>query len=337
MPVSNKKYRPITLTPTAGASTTFTTRYISATPQNHTNISGPGLNHISGGYVDGGGLPNTNTGYYWDIQSDGGGKDAKLSIAWTSQDTYGTDGNSFSTDITPLTFAGYDGTDWSAITSTVGGLFNNGSLETFSEITNFADSLFTLGSTDATLYLPIDLVSFEGECIDNKTNLEFVVASQVNNDYFAIKRSTNNLEWEEVGFINGGGTNNEEITYTWTDHSPKSGVNYYKLFQTDIDGLTKSFSPIAINCESKVEDYHIYPNPTNGIVSVEFDLEYYQGDNIQMVLKDFKGVIVKSYPIELKRGYNNFEVDLNNLPNGFYVLSYSGTKNHIPSKRIVKL
>jgi hypothetical protein len=159
----------------------------------------------------------------------------------------------------------------------------------------------------------------------------------VNNEYFTIKRSTNNLEWEEVGFINGGGTNNEEITYTWTDYSPKSGVNYYKLFQTDIDGLTKSFSPIAINCESKVDDYHIYPNPTNGIVSVEFDLEYYQGDDIQMVLKDFKGVIVKSNPIELKRGYNNFEVDLNNLPNGFYVLSYSGTKNHIPSKRIVKL
>ena len=191
----------------------------STTPVNHTNISGPGLNHISGGYVDGGGTPNSGTGYYWDIQSDGGGKDAKLSIAWTSQDTYGTDGNSFSTDISPLTFAGYDGANWSAIASTVIGLFNNGSLETVSDVNDFASQLFTLGSTDATLYLPIDLVSFEGECIDNKTNLEFVVASQVNNDYFTIKRSTNNLEWEEVGFINCGGTNNEEITYTWTDHS----------------------------------------------------------------------------------------------------------------------
>ena len=70
---------------------------------------------------------------------------------------------------------------------------------------------------------------------------------------------------------------------------------------------------------------------------VEFDLEYYQGDDIQMILKDFKGVIVKSNPIELKRGYNYFEVDLSNIHSGFYVLSFSGTKNHIPSKRIVKL
>ena len=51
--------------------------------------------------------------------------------------------------------------------------------------------------------MPIDLFSFDGECIDNQTYLEFVVASQVNNDYFTIKRSINNLEWEEVGYING--------------------------------------------------------------------------------------------------------------------------------------
>ena len=159
---------------------------------------------------------------------------------------------------------------------------------------------------------------------------------QTGNDTIKVLKNIN-LEWEEVGYINGGGTNNEEITYTWTDYSPKSGINYYKLFQTDIDGISKSFSPIAINCENKVEDYHIYPNPTNDRVSVEFDLEYYQGDDIQMVLKDFKGVIVKSNPIELQRGYNYFELDLSKLQNGFYVLSYSGTKNHIPSKRIVKL
>jgi hypothetical protein len=339
--------RPIKLIVPAGASTTtFKVKYnhersttAGGNIGNGGGVDGSTLNHISG-YMDpttqGGLASDLSNGYYFNITRPSGAKGAQLYLEWSSADTWGTGGG----DTESLKFARYNlvSNHWESAGGTLGGLGQArlGNL-TSEAILDFSGGEFTLGSTDIGLFLPIDLLSFEGECIDNKTNLEFVVASQVNNDYFTIKRSTNNFEWEEVGYINGGGTNNEEITYTWTDHSPKSGVNYYKLFQTDIDGLSKSFSPIAINCESKVEDYHIYPNPTNGIVSVEFDLEYYQGDDIQMVLKDFKGVIVKSYPIELKRGYNNFEVDLNNLPNGFYVLSYSGTKNHIPSKRIVKL
>ena len=68
--------------------------------------------------------------------------------------------------------------------------------------------------------MPIDLLSFEGECIDNKTHIEFVVASQVNNEYFTIERSKNLFDWNEISHIPGGGTNNEEITYNFTDLSP---------------------------------------------------------------------------------------------------------------------
>ena len=339
-PVGDDTLRPIKLTTNGGGSdvTTYQVTYQGNTGPDITDL-GSGFTS-PGGYVSGG-AGSPNNGYHFDITRSSAGtpKDVTLSVSWTNTQLWGMQGGTGNEvdDLANMTFARYDGNQWQVEASSATGSQFNGVLTTVGSVSNFSNENFTLGSKDVGYYLPIELVSFSGECINNQTNLEFVVVSQVNNEYFTIKRSKNNLEWEEIGFINGGGTNNEEITYTWTDYSPKSGVNYYKLFQTDIDGLTKSFSPIAINCESKVDDYHIYPNPTNGIVSVEFDLEYYQGDDIQMVLKDFKGVIVKSNPIELKRGYNNFEVDLNNLPNGFYVLSFSGTKNHIPSKRIVKL
>ena len=247
----------------------------------------------------------------------------------------------YSADVTGITFGHFDGNDWDVITSTPTGSIQSGNVtsNTFNTIYNgtSGSQFFTLGSLDGGNNLPIDLVSFDGECIDNQANLEFVVASQVNNDYFTIKRSKNILEWEEIGYINGGGTNNEEITYTWTDYSPKSGVNYYKLFQTDIDGISESFAPIAVTCESKVEDNHIYPNPTTNRIAVEFELEFYQGDDIKLVLRDFKGSIVKSNSIELNRGYNYFEVDLTDIPNGIYTVGYLGTKNHIPLKRVIKL
>lgn len=66
-------------------------------------------------------------------------------------------------------------------------------------------------------------------------------------------------------------------------------------------------------------------------------MEFYQGDDIKLVLRDFKGSIVKSNSIELNRGYNYFEVDLTDIPNGIYIVEYLGTKNHIPLKRVIKL
>ena len=335
--------RPIRLTPSSSSATTFSVRYDDnrysdgSVTSAFSNTSG----HISG--YDGPDPANNaaGTGYYFDI-SRSGSANASLFIAWTARGQYGTAGNIANPNVTGITFGYYNGTDWDVISSSptgssdIGNVTSDASFNTIYNGTS-GSRFFTLGSLDGENNLPIDLVSFEGECIDNQANLEFVVASQVNNDYFTIKRSKNILEWEEIGYINGGGTNNEEITYTWTDYSPKSGVNYYKLFQTDIDGISESFAPIAVTCESKVEDYHIYPNPTTNRIAVEFELEFYQGDDIKLVLRDFKGSIVKSNSIELNRGYNYFEVDLSDIPNGIYTVGYLGTKNHIPLKRVIKL
>ena len=163
-----------------------------------------------------------------------GSKNAQLFVEWSNADTWGTGGGTTSS----LKFARYNGTNWVNAGGTLGGLqqFISGTL-TSDAISDFSNIKFTLASTDIGLFLPIDLVSFKGECVNNQTKIEFVVASQVNNEYFTIKRSEDLTEWQEVGTINGGGTTNEEITYNWTDDNPKSGVSFYKLFQTDIDGM----------------------------------------------------------------------------------------------------
>ena len=325
--------RPIRLTPSSSSAETYTVRFDDNRYSDGTVTTAFSDN---GGHISGYDGSNTDVtkGYHYDI-SRTNSVNAVLYIEWTDEDQYGTGGNVLNADVTGITFGYYNGSDWDVITSSPSGSIGSGNVT--SNAFNFAGRYVTLGSLDGENNLPIDLVSFDGECVDNQANLEFVVASQVNNDYFTIKRSKNILEWEEVGYINGGGTNNEEITYTWTDYSPKSGVNYYKLFQTDIDGISESFAPIAVTCESKVEDYHIYPNPTTNRIAVEFELEFYQGDDIKLVLRDFKGSIVKSNSIELNRGYNYFEVDLTEIPNGIYTVEYLGTKNHIPLKRVIKL
>ena len=100
----------------------------------------------------------------------------------------------------------WDGSEWDQLTSTGGS-----GASSFVTVTSRQFSPFTQGSGGSAL--PIDLVSFTGTCENNETELEFVVASQINNDYFSIYRSTNATDWNMVGEIEGAGNTSTQLTY----------------------------------------------------------------------------------------------------------------------------
>lgn len=327
--------RPIRLTTSAG-STTYKLRY----DDNRYASGAVGASgHFSGGHISGydGSNSDVTKGYYYDIQRTSGSANASLYVSWTSEDEFGTGGDVYGADLNGIQWGTWTGSQWNVIASTASGNISTGNITTDAAVSDFSNFYFTLGSTDGENNLPIDLLSFDGACIDNQTHLEFVVASQVNNEYFTIERSKNIFEWEVLGFVNGGGTTNEEVTYTFMDVNPKNGENYYRLTQTDIDGTSKSFTPIVVACESRVDDYKIFPNPTNTAATIEFNLEYYQGNNIQLNIKDINGKNRKTIPVELVRGYNRFTIEMEDLPKGFYIIEFIGTRNHLPEKKIVRI
>ena len=100
--------------------------------------------------------------------------------------------------------------------------------------------------------LPVDLVSFSGELNPSESAvvLNWVIASQVNNDFFEIERSVDIEEWETIDIIEGAGTVNVEMTYNTLDYNPVTGVSYYRLKQTDHNGDYKTFNPIAITIQA---------------------------------------------------------------------------------------
>ena len=196
-------------------------------------------------------------------------------------------------------------------------------------------SPFTQGSGGNAL--PIDLISFTGECGNGRAQLEFVVASQINNDYYTIERSVDGNEWSEIGLIEGEGNTSTQMTYKWTDENPFNGENYYRLTQTDYDGTSETFAPIAVRCEtSPVDGYSVYPNPANGLLNIDIDLDSYQGDEVSIDIIDINGKVIQSQEIQLNRGFNHLELNINPLPNGIYMINFVGTKDYIKQSRLVK-
>ena len=130
-------------------------------------------------------------------------------------------------------------------------------------IPNNSTRYITIGSADVGTPLPVELLSFETECDDNNVALNWVTASEINNDYFTIERSTDAVNFETAGTVSGNGNNSN---YTWTDDNSINGTAYYRLKQTDFNGTFEYHGVRAVTCEQK-SNVSIYPNPaTNQII-----------------------------------------------------------------------
>jgi len=121
--------------------------------------------------------------------------------------------------------------------------------------------------------------------------LEWVTATEINNDFFTIERSRNGIDFETVGFVSGAGTVNQMQYYRLWDSNPIAGLSYYRLKQTDLDGTFEYFSPVSVYVKSDNQaEVVIYPNPNNGNFSIYNPLEKETGFRVY----DIRGRVVHS-------------------------------------------
>jgi Zn-dependent metalloprotease len=130
---------------------------------------------------------------------------------------------------------------------------------------NEADLIAITGALTSSGYdipgstVPVEISSFSGFQFGNTHILEWATASEINNAYFDIERSGNNLNFTSIGKVTGHGTTKTSTSYTFTDVDPDSGINYYRLQQVDIDGKS-SISPV-ISIQNYTDNIKISPNP----------------------------------------------------------------------------
>jgi len=120
--------------------------------------------------------------------------------------------------------------------------------------------------------LPIDLLSFTGECLPIQIRLNWETTSETNNDYFSIERSTDGINWSEIGKINGAGNSSSSRKYFLDDENQYNEISYYRLKQNDFSGVARTFSPISVkNCYFGNEVLSIFPNPAQNIININFN------------------------------------------------------------------
>ena len=84
--------------------------------------------------------------------------------------------------------------------------------------------------------LPIELIYFEAELLNGYVNITWQTASETENDYFLIERSSDGLNWETVQEVDGANNSSSLISYGIEDRNVLLGISYYRLKQVDNNG-----------------------------------------------------------------------------------------------------
>ncbi len=163
--------------------------------------------------------------------------------------------------------------------------------------------------------LPVELTSFEGRPKVKTIDLQWVTASETNNDYFAVEKSTNGIDFEELTEIDGRGTTTLESYYNWVDQSPNDGLNYYRLLQVDFDGEKSYSNIIAIEFQADRSEIQVYPNPTVKNLNINLP-EFWEGETT-IFIYDFNGKMINSFT----SSSGSITLPVDNIPSGFYRLS----------------
>ncbi len=149
--------------------------------------------------------------------------------------------------------------------------------------------------------LPLEWLSFDARYLDKHVDLNWITGVELNNDHFEIERKyESEAAFKKIGALPASvETNAASHAYNHLDYDlTKSGTYYYRLKQVDKNGHSSYSRVVSIKVDDLNNDVqvHIYPNPTDKLLNVEFELT--QDSEIEVRVFDESGKNVQSIPFD---------------------------------------
>ena len=187
-------------------------------------------------------------------------------------------------------------------------------------------SWFNIGTSNNQA-LPVELLSFSGTCANEQVDLTWQTASEHNSLSFELEKSRDGEVWSVINTQAAAGNSTQLLTYTYSDKMALEGNNYYRLSQYDIDGASKVYDVINVNCSGSSKGYFsTYPNPTTGAFQVVINNKELVGTSVLNIM-DTKGTSILHRAVDVKAGINLFSVqDLQLAPGIYYISITNGDK-----------
>ncbi len=184
--------------------------------------------------------------------------------------------------------------------------------------------------------LPVELSEFNVEYAPEMGVVDLIwkTATEHNNDFWEVERSTDGENWEVINQVKGAGTTEYETQYYAVDPNPFAGVNYYRVTQWDFNGSGRSSEVRTVNI---LDDFYdmisLFPNPTNGSTEVIFNS--YTVEQVMLNVTDAEGKVVVNMPIDAQKGGNRFDLDMSAQQRGLYIITIT-TRDKVYKTKLLK-
>jgi len=179
------------------------------------------------------------------------------------------------------------------------------------------------------VFLPITLTSFNCSPQAGEIQLDWSTATETNNKYFTIERSSDGINFSPLTTIPGAGNSSQTLYYKYIDAEPLVGNNYYRLTQTDFDGHTEEVGNTLCTGESNA--LIVSPNPSAGKYTVTLPSECI-ANPVGLTVYDMLGRQVYSSVMEGEQFVN---LDLSQFASGLYILNVHASEKTFVAKLLI--
>jgi hypothetical protein len=166
--------------------------------------------------------------------------------------------------------------------------------------------------------VPVELISFRANSINNGVTLYWSTATENNNRGFEVQRSSSDGLYRTIAFVNGAGTSTEIHNYLFTDKKLLAGKFKYRLRQVDYDGNSEFSKTIEVEVPAaKFNLFQNYPNPFNPVTTITFSLP--ADSRVTLKIYNLIGqelmILVNG---DLSAGMHSFDFDAAKYASGIY-------------------
>ncbi|MBD3385595.1 T9SS type A sorting domain-containing protein [candidate division KSB1 bacterium] len=214
-------------------------------------------------------------------------------------------------------------------------------LDTTHYVATVTDKSGTTSKPTKPLQVYCVLNRFNAEYSENRVIIRWETRFEIDNFGFYLQKSTDQIYWQDMGFIAGTGTSRERQQYSFNDQVEKPGNYYYRLRQVNFTGK-ESLSNVAQVTVPEPPSCQLmapYPNPFNANTQIRFTL--LKPDRVLLTVLNLKGETVlrlmdeRLSPGEYTAMWRGVDQNNHSVASGVYIIHLQSESGASQSAKIV--
>lgn len=173
--------------------------------------------------------------------------------------------------------------------------------------------------------LPVSFIGFGAKKLDAGIQLIWNVAGERDVVSYQVERSTNGRDFIKLGEVAA----NNSTAYSFIDRQPATGLAFYRIKETDIDGKYKYSTIVRLNLDISF-GLRAYPSPAKDLVTIEHAIT----SKGRLTITTTDGRIIKQ--IDIKPNLSQSVINISSLKAGLYIVRFVNGNSQTETTRLIK-